>query len=232
MIAILLYVLLEEQSRTFIQFSVLVIGGAAAIYAAFYAGRTLHENIERAAKDRAFDILYQLNNIDMAKIRILILPHVRDKEKLSQTSAEAFHGKVLADPDLANGVRVLLGLLEDTSIAIREGHANEEVLYKSLKFLVPWTYSGLKLYIDQERHLTGPNADSLFCELEDLSNAWENKEVTPHRKVSRMNRFSCVWASHGVWVSVHYCPTFSAPLSTTAASGEWAAGGMGRVSRI
>ena len=133
----------------------------------------MHENIERAAKDRAFDVLHQLNNIDMAKIRVVIDPHVRDKEKLSQTSAEEFHGKVLADSELANGVRVLLGLFEDTSIAIQEGHADEKVLYKSLKFLVPWTYSGLKLYIDQERHVTGPHAEKLFCELEDLSNAWE-----------------------------------------------------------
>ena len=41
-IAILLYISLE-QSQDLIAFSVLVIGGAAAIYAAFYAGRTLHE---------------------------------------------------------------------------------------------------------------------------------------------------------------------------------------------
>ena len=63
-IAILLYISLE-QSQDLIAFSVLVIGGAAAIYAAFYAGRTLHENTERAAKDRAFDSIWLPGDLPM-----------------------------------------------------------------------------------------------------------------------------------------------------------------------
>lgn len=55
-----------------LEFCAAVLGGAAVVYAGYYAGASLQVSVRQARKDNAFNILHGFNEVDMAKTRRLI----------------------------------------------------------------------------------------------------------------------------------------------------------------
>lgn len=144
-----------------------VIGGLAVVYSGYYMGLTLRENIRRDKLNRSFVFTEKLNSIDRASIRVFI-----EKELHSGEIAPAdFHNKVISDHKLHPAVKSLLGLFEDISVAVQYDYVDEEAIYQSLAFLIPFTYQTFLPFIQEERRRF--ERPSLFCELEKLAGAWK-----------------------------------------------------------
>ena len=154
--------------RDELEFCAAIVGGAAVVYSGFYAGLSLRTSIERSRKDKSFRILNELNRADLTTIRLLI-----EKELLVNKDAmskEAVYNQIVSDQDILRAVTTILGLYEDSALAIQEDYVDEKILYKSLCFQVPWIFDGLSPYIGQEQELTHAK---LYCETEKLVSKWK-----------------------------------------------------------
>jgi len=169
LIVIVLYCLVDS-ARAELTFAVGLLGGAAMIYAAYYAGISLRVAKYEGKQQRSFEILSSLNSIVMGKVRHLIEDEVFTKK----IAPAELYQKILSDLDLLSGITALLGQFEDISIGVQYGYMDEDVLFYSLGFLVPWNFEGLKHYIDEERLRTGE--EKLYCETEKLANAWNSRQ--------------------------------------------------------
>ncbi|MHC4445710.1 MAG: DUF4760 domain-containing protein [Planctomycetota bacterium] len=165
LLVILLHIFLPD-ARKELEFATAVVGGATAIYAGYYTATSIRINSERQKKRSSFDALAPLNNIDMANLRILIEREVMPKD----ISPEDLYKKITNDPKLLTSVTSLLGLFEDISIGIQKDYFDEEVLFYSLSFMVPWYFDGLRHFVDQERK----QGKHLYCEVEKLATAWKS----------------------------------------------------------
>lgn len=163
-----LFIILPDY-RNELRFLTALLGGAAMVYAGYYAGATLRINLARDKQHRGSEILQSLNNIDMAAIRVFIEKEINSKE----ISQQDLYNKILNDPVVLSKITVILGFFEYVSIAIQEDYADEVFLYISLGFLVPWTFYSLNSYIKEER--TRLDESALYIELEKLADAWKKK---------------------------------------------------------
>lgn len=160
------YLFLPDHRETIIFISA-VIGGASTVYAAYFAALALRLQVRRDKQSRSFAILEGLNAHDSAELRVFI-----EKEVLTASlSPQDLYGRIVDDSDCLSIVTAILGLFEDTSIAIQEDYADEKVLYRSLSFLVPWTFDSLRSYILEERRRT--DTLDLYNEFQKLSTAWQ-----------------------------------------------------------
>jgi hypothetical protein len=166
--AVLLVSFKLPERREEIKFAISVLAGAAVLYSAYYAGTTLRRSSRMARITAAFGILKELNSIDMAKIRTLIDKELKDM----RLSPQQVYERIMNDEALLTALTAYLGILEDAAIAIDAEYADEEILYRSISFLVPWTFEGLRHYIDEERSRSKDT--TLYCELERLSVAWSS----------------------------------------------------------
>ena len=152
-----------------VKFIATVIGGAAAIYTAYYAGTALRQQIERQRQQASFEILSLLNRPEFVEVRKFIATEVKNPDQISDTD---LYQKIINNVKLLNAVTVVLGILEDTSIAIQTGYADEDCLYQSIYQIARINFRGFKGYIDQVRI---QEHDSMFyIELERLCNSWES----------------------------------------------------------
>jgi len=159
-----------------LEFTMAVTGGAAVVYAAYYAAKAFHQNAIQQKLHRSFQAITPLNNIDQASIRILVEKEIKPKN----ISPEQLYEKITSDHNLLTAVTTLLGLFEDISIGIQKGYYDEETLFLSISFIVPWYFEGLRPYIDEERK---NYCSDLFSEGEKLSIAWKaNKSMVTGKK--------------------------------------------------
>ena len=82
--------------------------------------------------------------------------------------------KIEADKELHNSVLTVLGVFEDTSLAIQVDMACERILYLSLGFLVPWMFDNMEPFIKYRRDRD--KDPSLYIEIEKLTKAWKDKK--------------------------------------------------------
>lgn len=154
------------QSREHVRFVAALLGGAAAVYSAYYVGEALRLKLRRDRQEESFRILELLNRPEFVQVRHFLEAQVEGHESLSE---EELFKRIDCDEVLDNAVTVVLGILEDASIAIQHGFVDEDVVYLSLYTIVARNYSGLQGYIRQLRKKRSP---SLFIEFERLSVAW------------------------------------------------------------
>lgn len=168
-------------NRSEIAFAAATIGGAAALYSAYFASTTLRVHIQRDKQRQSFAILDTLNEEESVRLRTFIEAEKLHNRALSQ---EDIYQKIVAKSDLLKAVTHVLGLFEDTSIAIQTGYADEVVLYRSLRFMVTWNFDCLMPYIRQERQM--PDGQDLYVELEKLANAWKARtSVIDHKPIKK-----------------------------------------------
>ena len=89
---------------------------------------------------------------------------------LGSDKAPLTYRSIEANLDSRLRVTMLLGVLEDLSIAMRLGYADERTTYQSLGSLVPTVFYGLAGYIDG---LRSRNRDkTIYVEIERFAEAW------------------------------------------------------------
>jgi hypothetical protein len=68
-----------------------------------------------------------------------------------------------------------VGVTPHVFIAIQEGYADEVTLHRSLSFVIPWTYKGLRDYVAEVRER---DRDALlYVELERLVDKWKDGKL-------------------------------------------------------
>ncbi len=150
-------------------FAVGVVGGASAIYLGFYTSKSLRVNVERQKQQNAFELLRDLYRVDTAAMILLI------RDNFGKNVSEIDHcKKIEADKELHNSVLTVLGVFEDTSLAIQVDMACERILYLSLGFLVPWMFDNMEPFIKYRRDRD--KDPSLYIEIEKLTKAWKDKK--------------------------------------------------------
>lgn len=154
--------------RDQLKFATVLIGGAAAIYSAYYIGAALRLTVERDRQRASFEILSLLNRPEFVKVRKFIEKGVEGHEKLSATD---LYEKIRTSEKLENAVTIVLGIFEDASIAIQNDFVDENILYTSICDLANRNFHGLRGYIEQCRKKKG---EPMFCiEYPKLCTAWE-----------------------------------------------------------
>lgn len=171
LIVILLYIIWPP-IRAQLTFVTAVMGGAAVIYAGYYTGISVRLANKQAEMEHSFKVLSLLNTDFMARIEQLI----EDKGTDPDVAPEKLYKKICEDRSLRIAVSTVLGLWDDISIGIRLRYFDEEVLFYSLSFLVPWHVDNLKHFIRRERERL--KDCYVFWEAERLAGAWkENKSL-------------------------------------------------------
>lgn len=160
-----------------LKFAVALVGGAAAIYAGYYVAATLRSSVENAKKQRAFEILQDLNDPELVRLRDLI----DRKINTEKVSPDELYRTICDTEDLRHAVRIHLGLIEDMAIAIGEDYVDERLLYLSLMCMVPRLYGQLHDYISRERGRY--KSEVLYTEFQRLASAWAK-----HRSVRTGNK--------------------------------------------
>lgn len=162
------YIAIPAQ-RSLIQFLSVLVAGAAAIYSAYYVGAALRLNLEREKQKASFEILSLLNRPEFVEVRRFLETQVEGHAKVS---AEELYNKISADVKLDHSVTIVLGILEDMSIAIQSDYVNENTLYMSVFDIVRRHFHSLRGYIEQMRKVR--SQPDFFIELEKLCNSWES----------------------------------------------------------
>ena len=166
-IAIFVLYAASPNLRGLVAFAAALVGGGATVYAAYYAASTLKINVVRDMQARSFAVLQTLNEHHPAEVRVFLEKEVIDKN----LAAEQLYKKIVEDPKRLSAVSAVLGGYEDISIAIQEGFADEKCLYRSLSFLIPWTFHNLRAYVDEGRRIS--HNRGLYIEMERLSDSWK-----------------------------------------------------------
>ena len=166
---ILIMYFTTAQYRDHVKFATLLLGGASAMYSAYYVGAALRLNVGRDKQRASFELLELLNRPEFVDVRNFIEKEVEGHEDLS---ASDLYRKVSDNKELENAVTIVLGILEDTSIAIRYEYVDEDILYMSLIAIATRNFHGLRGYIELLRK--DKATDYYFTELEKLCSAWES----------------------------------------------------------
>jgi hypothetical protein len=161
--AVALYVFGDRGWRGELTFAVAVCGGAAALYSAYYNGAKLRSDLDRQRMQATFAMINSLEKADTQ-----VVARLRDKQ--AQTSNDEIYIKITMDQSIEGSVDRVLGFAEDISIAAASGYADEDILFKSVRFIVVATWDLTKDYVKRERdRLASP---SIFVQCERLAEAW------------------------------------------------------------
>jgi len=156
-------------NRDDVKFIATLIGGTAAIYSAYYGGMALRQQIEREKQKSSFEILSLLNRPEFVEVRKFIETEVKNPDEMADT---VLYQKINENQKLDSAVTIVLGILEDASIAIQKEYVCEECLYQSIYQIVVTNFTGLKGYIDQSR--SQKQEPLYYIELERLCNSWKS----------------------------------------------------------
>ncbi|MGH7739124.1 MAG: DUF4760 domain-containing protein [bacterium] len=169
---------LFPENREGIKFFASLLGWGAAVFGAYCAVVSLNLKIKQDKRAESFKILERLNMQEWVGVRTLVGRKSEGRHKISD---QKFYALVNGHKQFYDGVMMLLGLLEDTSIAIQEDYVDEIVLYKSLADIVPAGWKNLRGYIEQYRKKS--NDSTFWIEFEKLHNAWEMGRKLSDNKV-------------------------------------------------
>ena len=136
----------------------------------------------RGAVQASFEILSLLNKPEFVDVRTFIEKNVKGHENLS---AAVLYENIISNKELSNAVTVVLGVLEDASIAIQVDYVDEEILFLSLSEMTKRVCRGLRGYIEQIRKHS--NTPEYYIEVEKMVKEWENK-----RKLSDGESIACI----------------------------------------
>ena len=85
-------------------------------------------------------------------------------------SPKDLYSKIIDNSQLMNAVTVVLGIFEDTSVAIQSDYVDEDIIHQSLSFMIPWNYNALRPFIEHTRTIKGN--ECLYRDLETLVHSW------------------------------------------------------------
>jgi hypothetical protein len=169
-VLVLVYIFIEE-FRAELTFISAITAGLAAIYAGYYAAKSIKIATERDKVHRAFEIIHRLDIPDFVRTRQFIEKIDIDPTK---DSAVGMFKKINDDFELQSSVTSLLSMFENLSIAIQRGYVDEVTVYLSTCVQVPYYFDKLSPYINYVRKKYNSNAISI--EFEKLANSWKARK--------------------------------------------------------
>lgn len=154
------------------------IGGAAVIYAAYATGAAVMDNARRHKADRTFEMLDRYNDLASVEVRQFLRENIEGKKFTTESMLKFLQNK--KNKESYARIMSLLGFFEDMAIAVDEDYVDEDLLYRSLGYMVPWTFDLLRPFISEFRqHASqtnhGHDTDALFEEVERLRNRWNRR---------------------------------------------------------
>jgi len=153
-----------------IKFIAAIVAGSCGVYSAYYVGAGLRLKLDRDKRQASFEILSLLNRPEFAQLRGFLDAKV---ERHSDISEVEIYNSIVEDAKLGDAVTVVLGILEDASIAIQQEYVDEDILYMSISQIVFRNHKGLTGYINQLRkHM---NNVTYYIEFQRLAVSWEQK---------------------------------------------------------
>jgi hypothetical protein len=166
--AILLAYLLLPGHRDGLKFSAAAAFGLTAIYSAFYAGASIRYRNRLETIGRSADLVREVSSFELTKIRMK-LERSFDQEKIPPAE---LYDKILADEETHATVIYMLNKFDYLASLVRLGYVDEEALYVSLNYLLPFWVKTFRPYIDERRHRKGRH--SLYTDAEALAAAWNS----------------------------------------------------------
>jgi hypothetical protein len=147
-LAVLIAYVKAPQYREDIRFVTVVLGGAAAIFSAYYVGIALRVKIARDKQEASFSLMEGFDKPEFVKVRSFLEKAIENHEDLSSS---AIFKKIDSDKQLDDAVTMVLNTLEKTSIGIQHGFMDEDILHQNLRGIVKRDYEALRGYIVQLR---------------------------------------------------------------------------------
>lgn len=148
----------------------------------------------RARIDKAFEFLAKYDAADFIEVRNYLdneqpIPAdnlLRCHQAISSGQAEGLYLKINSNESIKIKVRLMLAFFEDMALAIGTGHADESVLFRSLRPSVIFYLTRLMPYI---KHFRTKENDTLYYEdAVKLAQAWNDQ-----RSVLTGKRVPNVW---------------------------------------
>lgn len=154
--------------REDLKFAAAVVGGGAAVYAAFYVGLGLRRQLVQSKLAEAFAIGREYVSGNHTATRALMDKAIDLDNMTRQQVIELFE----ADPELERLVKHLMNFFEVVARAAAENFADEDTLYEFFEGPVKRAVETTQPFIDalREKH----NAPKLWQVVEELNNSWVN----------------------------------------------------------
>jgi uncharacterized protein YdcH (DUF465 family) len=156
-------------NKDLVKVAVMIAGGGAAIYGAFYAGQSFRLKTIQDKKSKSFEFTRLFNHKEFIEVRHFIASKLEGRAKLSD---EKIYKMISTNSKLKCNVHMVLCSFEDISIAIQADFVDEEILHKSLCGLVLKNWEYLEGYIKQYREKQENPAGCI--EFENLERCWRS----------------------------------------------------------
>lgn len=171
-VVILCYIFIPK-SRNTLTFITAMVGGAAVLYGGYYAGISVKTATEQARKQESFRVLLSIHSLHLTNLRRFIERKVKNEKDKNMSKEEIspadLHDKIVDNPELLTAVNATFGLWEDISVGIQFGCLDEDLLFYSLAFIIPWHFKMLEFYIREERIREDAH---IYVEMQKLAEAW------------------------------------------------------------
>jgi hypothetical protein len=166
----------------------LAVAGVATAASAAWVALQLVLQAEQQRRAAAYEFLRQLNARELVGIRSIVL-----KSDTAGRSAPITFEEIGVGRRRRARVTQLLGVFEDIAVAIREGYADEDVLYRAIGPTVCFLRERMRPFIDgvreERRRLGDEGSASYYSELDALADAWgKGAALTNGRKLSPTSR--------------------------------------------
>jgi hypothetical protein len=145
--------------------------GLTAIYSAFYFATNFRYRNKQELVARSLDSLKDITSYDFTLIRMQ-LEQVFDQAKVPPAE---LYDRICADTTTHAPVLFLLNTFEHLAFLVRLEYVDEETLYLSLNYLLPYWVGTCKPYIDERRRRKDKR--SLYTDSEALANAWTSGKL-------------------------------------------------------
>ena len=124
--------------RVHLIFFLTILGGATAVYGAFYAGRSLKQTIRQNQVKRSFDLIDRLSEVDYVGVRRFITEEIQNHKYQGNNKEEnkkELQEKINKNNQLHDKVHQLLGFLESMSQQIQLNFVDEAILYEHCHYI-------------------------------------------------------------------------------------------------
>lgn len=163
----------KKEYRETLTFLVTALATSAGGTSAFYALRSIQQNVESQVIDRTLVYITRWNDPEYLPVR--------------KTAAEIYHlisgksvvdqEKILTDyldqnPDKKQDITNVLNFLEEMAICIEKGIIKEDLIYNFYRYIVLTYCETFAVFITQNRRMK--NNSSLYKGLTDLDEKWKN----------------------------------------------------------
>ncbi|UBF26423.1 DUF4760 domain-containing protein [Kovacikia minuta CCNUW1] len=169
----LFYWVTQKFDKEFLQFTVAVVGVAAAVTSAFYVGSAIQENSKARKEDRAISLISTWNDSYYSGLRRTALRKIRDLIKTLPLDEQphAVHEVLKTDNSLEEDIVTILNFLEEVAACVNNDLVDIGLIDDYFGYIIPRVAFVFKSWITGRQD--GRN-NSLYSALETLGKEWKD----------------------------------------------------------